>query len=1249
MRLLIDLQGAQASNRTRGIGRYSLALAQAIARQAGNHEIWLALNNCFPDSIDELRASFDGLMPPEHIVVWDAPVPVAAIDPANHWRKKVAERLREEFFVSIKPDIVHVSSLFEGLGDNAITSINGRLSTAVTLYDLIPLVNRQHYLKNPLFESWYENKLGHMRRAQLWLAISESSRQEGIDWLNLPEDQVINISAGADAWFRPLSLSVDEVEKIRHRYGLSRPFVMYTGGIDLRKNIEGLIASYAKLNKNLRSSHQLAIVCTADEAQINALRQQVLQCGLTHDDVVFTGFVSDTDMAILYNLCAAFIFPSWHEGFGLPALEAMYCGAAVVAANTSSLPEVIGRADALFNPYDQNDITAKLQRVLTDDAFRSELQQHGLKQAAKFSWDNSARRALAGFEQLHARNTETRNIRITVPTNYRPSLAYVSPLPPEKSGISDYSAELLRELTRHYEIDVVVAQTEISDPWIAANCTMRSIAWFDQNAHRFDRILYHFGNSSFHQHMFGLLERHPGTVVLHDFFLSGVLSHMSIHGNAPNAWITALYNSHGYSAVQERFSVTDSADAVWKYPCNFDVLKQANGVIVHSQFSKQMGNKWYDTDIGVDWAQIPHLRVPLVTKDRAAARASLGLKENDFLVCSFGILGPHKLNHLLLSAWFSSPLAQDSSCYLVFVGENDGSHYGAMLLRTIERHDASERIKITGFASSTLYRTYLAAADAAVQLRTLSRGETSGTVLDCMNYGLATIINAHGAMNEISSEVALVIPDQCTDVDLSMALQKIWRDPVCRQKIGELARLQIHTLHHPWSIGNQYQAVIERFAESGPQVNKMNLMRGLSELDSVPLNESEWAQVAKAIALNHPDQNPSKQLLIDISELVQRDAKSGIQRVVRSVLKELLSTSQEGFRVEPIYAGSDGIYRYARRFTLNFLGCSVAGLNDEPIESGPGDIFLGLDLCPQLAPLCRDALTAMKHRGTAVFFVVYDLLCVNRPDCFVEGAFDGFTRWLQYVVKHADGAICISRAVADELATWLQNTQLKRQKQFKVGWFHLGADIENSVPSDGVLPEFNLILEQMHKRLSILMVGTIEPRKGYAQALSAFETLWNRGVEVNLVIVGKSGWMVEDLVSRLRAHELANKNLFWFESATDEILQQLYDNANGLLLASEAEGFGLPLIEAAKHNVPILTRDIPVFREVAGEHATYFESMEVDALADALNNWLLRIKNCDVPAVDGIQWLKWTKSAEILVALTRKDAHPQWVHGWAAT
>lgn len=163
------------------------------------------------------------------------------------------------------------------------------------------------------------------------------------------------------------------------------------------------------------------------------------------------------------------------------------------------------------------------------------------------------------------------------------------------------------------------------------------------------------------------------------------------------------------------------------------------------------------------------------------------------------------------------------------------------------------------------------------------------------------------------------------------------------------------------------------------------------------------------------------------------------------------------------------------------------------------------------------------------------------------------------------------------------------------------------------------------------MVGTVEPRKGHAQALAAFEQLWNEGLDVNLVIVGKYGWIMERFLETLRHHPELGRRLFWLDGISDEYLEKVYTSCKCLIAASKAEGFGLPLVEAAQHNMPIIARDIPVFREVAGDHAFYFKGDEPLDLASAIKEWLELYRENRHPGSDGIQCLTWKESTKNLL------------------
>lgn len=1244
MRIVIDMQGSQTESRFRGIGRYTTALTQAIIGNRGNHEVILILNGLFPDSIESVRATFYGLLPQENIRIWYAPGPVRECEASNDWRRTAAERIREAFIASLQPDVVHVMSLFEGYIDNAVTSIGifaQQIPTVVTFYDLIPFLNPDAYLSvNQRYTSYYYRKLENLKRAHHFLAISESAAQECKIILDLTAETVTNISSACDTVFMPMVIEADEKQELLKRFGVTQSFIMYSGGDDARKNLPRLIHAYVSLDKSLLNSYQLVLVGKMNEGNIKELEDILKSVGVSEKKLIFTGYVTDEELAKFYNLCSMFVFPSYHEGFGLPVLEAMSCGAPVIGSNTTSVPEVVGRQDTLFDPYDVLDISQKLKKVLEDEDFRAELIAHGFKQAQKFSWDITAKIAIKEYERLYASNKMP---KASLYRSIRPKLAYVSPLPPERTGIADYSLELLPALAKYYDIEVVVAQGQIKDAWVEANTPSRDSQWLRANAHKMDRVLYHVGNSPFHQHMLSLIEEIPGTVVLHDFFLSGLLSYLEEFDIIKNVWVNALYHSHGYLAVQERFFASNVADIKAKYPVNLQILQDAQGVIVHSEYSCKLGNEWYGNKFSEDWKVIPHLRKPIISNDRVLSRALLGLEIDDFVICSFGFLDPSKLNDRLLEAWLESRLQKDSNCVLIFVGENHGGEYGERLQDAIRKSGHENRIRISGWADMPTFRNYLAAADLAVQLRSLSRGETSGTVLDCMSHALPTIVNVNGSMADLPDHVVLKLPDDFDNSHLVESLEALWKDAEKRLMLGKRGQQWIQTHHAPAKCANQYAEAIEQFHIQS-QYGTHSLIKAITELDGHSATDTEYRLLSQAIAKSFPEKQPKRQLLLDISATCRTNLKTGIERVVRSLVMDMIKSPPAGYRIEPIYLTNEGgswCYRYARGYTLGLLGCPSDVLNDEVVEPRNGDVILGLDLSGHqlLEAEASGLFNDYRNVGVAVYFVVYDLLPVLMPQFFPPGADVSHSNWLQTIGKF-DGAICISATVANELGTWLKIDDFDQRLPFRISWFHLGADIESSSPTTGLPKNSGQTLIQLATRSSFLMVGTIEPRKGYLQTLEAFTKLWEEGIDINLVIVGNEGWKslpedmrrtIPEIIKLLRNHPECNKRLFWLEGISDEYLEKVYATSACLIAASEGEGFGLPIIEAAAHHMSIIARDIEVFREVANENALYFSGDSASNLADVIKKWLVLFKKNKISSKQRINWNSWSQSSAMLM------------------
>jgi glycosyltransferase involved in cell wall biosynthesis len=271
--------------------------------------------------------------------------------------------------------------------------------SVVTIHDCIHLMFPQ-YLPNPLAHRYARASISlAARRATRIMTVSESSKRDILRFVDVPAEKIDVIYNAYDERFG-LEPNEEDVARVRERYQLAGPFVLYAGTVKPHKNLERLIEAFHLVRR--QGLDDLTLVLIGDEiSKYAALRRAVHRYQL-HKHVRFLGYMPQDTLAVMYRLARVFVFPSLYEGFGLPPLEAMASGTPVVTSNVSSLPEVAGDAALLVDPDDPSAIAAAIERVLTDEALAGRLRLKGLQRASHFSWEASIRRVREIYEQVAA-------------------------------------------------------------------------------------------------------------------------------------------------------------------------------------------------------------------------------------------------------------------------------------------------------------------------------------------------------------------------------------------------------------------------------------------------------------------------------------------------------------------------------------------------------------------------------------------------------------------------------------------------------------------------------------------------------------------------------------------------------------------------------------------------------------------------------------------------------------------------------
>jgi glycosyltransferase involved in cell wall biosynthesis len=362
--------------------------------------------------------------------------------------------------------------------------------------------------------------------------------------------------------------------------------------------------------------------------------------------------------------------------------------------------------------------------------------------------------------------------------------------------------------------------------------------------------------------------------------------------------------------------------------------------------------------------------------------------------------------------------------------------------------------------------------------------------------------------------------------------------------------------------------------------NVQNLCWTLERLSKKPQAIAAQMTGHESALTSRGAEGPSR-IFLDITHTIRNFRNTGIQRVCRRLAEEALTT---GLFV-PTLLQSGHLY------AVDATGTKT------PVDVKAGDVFVILDMFWDPLDEYVAFVTEARRRNVLVGTCFYDVVPSLHPEICAMEFGPTFTRDLKTIYDITDICIAISKATLDDLIEVLSRDGLYDEHK-KFFYFHLGSDF--AVDEELLVKPIDPLPEAIaHPRL-FLSVGTIEPKKGYHLTLDAFDALWAEGHDVVFTIIGRYGWSAESVVSRIEAHPQLNRKLFWLKNASDAVLNAAYDNCYCFVQASVAEGFGLPVVEAAKHNLPIIASDIDVFKEIAGECLIYFESENASSLRDRI-------------------------------------------------
>lgn len=689
----------------------------------------------------------------------------------------------------------------------------------VTVYDLIPLVMPECYISK--WSEEIKNEYKHrIEKLPSWadklIFISESAKTdfEKIDNRISSKSTVIPLAVDSTKFWQYTS----------PLYKPQEPYILFTGGFDPRKNMDGALEAFSyliKTNYQEFANLKFYVVCACNDEARNKYEKLATKLGVL-DNLVLTGYVEEERLITLYRGASVFFFPSHYEGFGLPVLEALACGVPVVTSKVSSIPEIAINLAYYCSPDDPKDMALALKKALHDRANNQSKPREYIQRAKEFTWSKTA----ASYFKLFTNTLfYVNNLVTNLEGLRRYKVAYVSPWLPQRSGIANHSYEIVRYLKQYVDINLFAGNERECNNADTFKLPIKNISALPEEISNYDCIIYHVGNNTkFHKEIYQMAWQYPGIVVLHELNIHPFMADAFLNTEDEYLYADALKEGYGEEglSIYHKLKSKGICPDIWKFPLSNALAKRSLATIVHSQWVKgQLQDQDIDNVFVIPLGCVDRALVNEKEDDVIALRKRFNIPERKFIVSTFGFVNILKRIPIILDA--IQILVDKGYPVHLFIG----GHLIDTTLKIEEKIDSlgiANNVTISGYLSDREFDHYIKSSDIVLNLRYPSMGESSAALMKAFTYGKACIVTDYQQFGELPNSVCWKVDIGDLEIPILVAyLEELMRNPAARNQLGKNAAF-FATNYSSYENSGKLYAVT---------VNKVMQMNQISEQKSV--------------------------------------------------------------------------------------------------------------------------------------------------------------------------------------------------------------------------------------------------------------------------------------------------------------------------------------------------------------------------------------------------------------------------------